>query len=57
MKRWFSTLRAALRRPALASFGALAALLVAVPAAHAQAAKKPNILVIWGDDIGISNLS
>ena len=22
-----------------------------------QAGKKPNILVIWGDDIGISNLS
>ena len=22
-----------------------------------QAPKKPNILVIWGDDIGISNLS
>ena len=22
-----------------------------------QAEKKPNILVIWGDDIGISNLS
>ncbi len=22
-----------------------------------EAAKKPNILVIWGDDIGISNLS
>ena len=22
-----------------------------------QAQKKPNILVIWGDDIGISNLS
>ena len=24
---------------------------------YAQAAKKPNIVVIWGDDIGLSNLS
>src|SRR5215475_4775388 len=24
---------------------------------YAQAAKKPNILVIWGDDIGIHNIS
>jgi len=25
--------------------------------APAQAADKPNILVIWGDDIGVSNIS
>lgn len=24
---------------------------------EAEAADKPNILVIWGDDIGISNIS
>ena len=24
---------------------------------QAQTAKKPNILVIWGDDIGIENIS
>ncbi len=26
-------------------------------ATPAQAANKPNILVIWGDDIGITNIS
>jgi len=25
--------------------------------AHAQAAKKPNILIIWGDDVGYWNVS
>ena len=35
-------------------FGALAALLLAVPAV---AQDKPNILVVWGDDIGQSNIS
>jgi arylsulfatase A-like enzyme len=39
---------------ALIVIAALAALLAPVPA-HAQ--KKPNILVIWGDDIGQSNIS
>ena len=34
---------------------ALLALCLAVPAA--MAAKKPNILVVWGDDIGQSNIS
>ena len=40
------------------AFGAIA-LLVASAAGPALAAdeKKPNILVIWGDDIGISNVS
>jgi arylsulfatase len=37
-----------------ATLGALAALLLAVPAA---AQDKPNILVVWGDDIGQSNIS
>ena len=31
--------------------------LIAPPAASAQAGKKPNILVIWGDDIGVHNIS
>ncbi|WP_409417799.1 arylsulfatase [Flavobacterium sp. PS2] len=30
---------------------------LAVPQLEAQNSKKPNILVIWGDDIGISNIS
>ncbi len=36
---------------------ALAAAPVAKPAAPSQAGKKPNIVVIWGDDIGQSNIS
>lgn len=35
--------------------GSLSALLVAVAPAHAQ--DKPNFLIIWGDDIGQSNIS
>ena len=35
---------------------AFIAMYAALPAAHAQD-KKPNILVIWGDDIGQSNIS
>ena len=31
--------------------------LAVVPAARAQNGDKPNILVIWGDDIGITNIS
>jgi len=31
--------------------------LIAASPAFAQAQKKPNILVIWGDDIGIENIS
>lgn len=34
--------------------GAVAAATIADPA---MAAQKPNILVIWGDDIGQSNIS
>ena len=36
---------------------ALAVLLVAQTSATAQQGRKPNILVIWGDDIGTTNLS
>ena len=36
------------------ALGALASLLLAIPAA---AQDKPNILVVWGDDIGQSNIS
>jgi arylsulfatase len=31
--------------------------LAVVPAAQAQNSERPNILVIWGDDIGITNIS
>ncbi|MEW9918470.1 hypothetical protein AB2B41_02555 [Marimonas sp. MJW-29] len=30
---------------------------VSAVAAFAQSADKPNILVIWGDDIGVHNIS
>jgi arylsulfatase A-like enzyme len=36
---------------------ATAALLTFTPALFGQASKKPNILVIWGDDIGTTNVS
>jgi arylsulfatase A-like enzyme len=36
---------------------ATVALLAFTPALFGQTAKKPNILVIWGDDIGTSNVS
>ncbi len=35
----------------------LVAALAATAPAQAQTAKKPNILVIWGDDIGVHNIS
>jgi arylsulfatase A-like enzyme len=43
-------------RSATTLFAALA-LAVLAACAHAQTAKKPNILVIWGDDIGQFNIS
>ncbi|MFI4943329.1 MAG: arylsulfatase [Burkholderiales bacterium] len=44
-------------RPSIAA-GAALGLALAAPAAHAQApAKKPNILVIFGDDVGQTNIS
>ena len=36
---------------------ATAMALIAASPAFAQAQKKPNILVIWGDDIGTWNIS
>ena len=44
-----------LKAASLAMVASLA--LGAAPAAAQTTAKKPNILVIWGDDIGISNIS
>ena len=38
------------------SVGLFAALMFISGAAHAKS-EKPNILVIWGDDIGITNIS
>ncbi len=35
----------------------LAAFVALVPEAEAQSNKKPNVLVIWGDDIGTENIS
>jgi arylsulfatase A-like enzyme len=43
--------RAAVALPAVFMLGALP------PTADAQETKKPNILVIWGDDVGRSNIS
>ena len=43
--------RAAVALPAVCMLGALP------PSADAQETKKPNILVIWGDDVGRSNIS
>jgi arylsulfatase len=43
-------------RAALAVIGSVLCLAAAAPA-FAQASKKPNILVIWGDDIGGFNIS
>jgi arylsulfatase A-like enzyme len=46
------------RRNAVLAFGlALGAVGSSVPAAAQQTAKKPNILIIWGDDIGQFNVS
>ena len=40
-----------------AVLGAAMALGMSVETAHAQDSAKPNILVIWGDDVGWFNLS
>src|SRR5215831_15720111 len=41
------------------SLGAVAVLLMSIACGHAeaQAPQKPNIVIIWGDDIGQSNIS
>ena len=44
-------------RSGIPLFAAALFLLLAPPVAHAQEARKPNILVIWGDDIGQSSIS
>ena len=44
------------RRLVMAAFGALAVVIGSAPSAVAQA-KKPNIVIIWGDDVGQSNIS
>lgn len=49
--QFFKTLA---RKAAGVAIGALAAM---ASGAHAQDATKPNILVVWGDDIGQSNIS
>src|SRR5713101_5671303 len=41
----------------MAGLVSLALALAATPPAQAQQAKKPNILIIWGDDIGWFNVS
>lgn len=47
-----------LRRAIFAALGLAAVLLQFAPAqAQAQAPKKPNILIIWGDDVGPFNVS
>ena len=51
------------RLTAAATFGrcvmrvAVAAALVAASSAAAEDARRPNIVVIWGDDVGFTNLS
>jgi arylsulfatase A-like enzyme len=52
--RWFRSKFVALSIPILVF---LAGTLLAPPLAEAQASKKPNILVIFGDDIGQANIS
>ena len=42
---------------AIVAAASAATLLAAAPAAAQAPAKKPNILVIWGDDIGVHNIS
>jgi len=59
MRTWFMKRIKALGRLAIASITAAGALSLAAPGVQAQQAggKKPNILVIFGDDVGQTNLS
>ena len=55
MKRRYQAMKSTLRSAAAGC--ALAALSLAAATAPAVAADKPNIVIIWGDDIGQSNVS
>lgn len=46
-----------LKRKILTGFAITAALTMSAVTSQAAAAKKPNILVIWGDDVGMYNIS
>ena len=46
-----------MRRFILSAIIILSALASVVPQAHAATSKKPNILILWGDDIGYWNIS
>jgi arylsulfatase len=50
-------MHAIVRAAALPALAALPFLTLAAPSTAQDSGKKPNILVIWGDDIGQSNLS
>jgi arylsulfatase len=39
------------------NFRSLLFVLAFIPVCHLSAQKKPNILIIWGDDIGLTNIS
>ena len=49
-------MNARIRRVPDIAFCLVAALLLSAAVAHGQA-RKPNIVIIWGDDIGQSNIS
>jgi arylsulfatase len=57
MRRQATKLRGLAAWAAMGLFFAIGMLLRAEPVCAQQAGKKPNILVIWGDDIGIYNIS
>jgi hypothetical protein len=46
-----------MKRPHLSTVVFFLAMMTLLFSATASAAEKPNILVIWGDDIGQSNIS
>ena len=46
-----------MRKALLGSFAVIAAATTISAPAAAQQHQKPNILIIWGDDIGISSMS